>query len=47
MLMQQFATMADVEAAHLAAYPARVEAAATADAATAGDFLQQCIAPSR
>ena len=45
--MEQFDTMADVEVAHLAAYPARVEAAATADAAAAGDFLQQSIAPSR
>ena len=44
-LVQQLAAMANVEVAHLAFHAARVEAAATADAATSRDFGQQRVAP--
>jgi hypothetical protein len=46
-LVQALAAMADVEVAHLALDPARVEAAAAADAATASDLLEQRVAPRR
>ena len=46
-LMERLAAMAHVEVAHLALDATRVEAAATADAATAGDLVEQRVAPLR
>ena len=44
-LMEGFAAMAHVEVAHLAFDATRVEVAATADAATFGDLIEQRFAP--
>jgi hypothetical protein len=44
-LVQQFASMADAEVAHLALDAARVEAPAAADASSARDLLEQRVAP--
>jgi hypothetical protein len=44
-LMERFATAANLEVAHLAFDTSRVEAAATADAAAAGNLVEHRVAP--
>ena len=46
-LVEQLAAMTNFEVAHLALDAARVEASSAADAATAGDLVEQRVAPLR
>jgi len=45
--VQRFATVADVEVAHLALDATGVEVTTAADASTARNLGQQCVAPLR